>query len=118
MFKAARNRLIEEKATTKDDAPSYFIECLLYNVPDGLFKSKLAPRYAATVDWLKIADFQGFKCRNGRVGLFGPGREWTVEKARKLVRAMQGLGDVGGAGTESESDRRSRGDLTRRLLQI
>ena len=97
MFKAARNRLVEEKATTKADAPSYFIECLLYNVPDGLFKPKLAPRYAATVDWLKIADLQGIKCQNGRVGLFGPGREqWTVKKARKLVRAMQGLWEAGG----------------------
>ena len=36
MFKAARNRLVENKVLKKEDAPSYFIECLLYNVPDGV----------------------------------------------------------------------------------
>ena len=43
MFKAARNHLVDQGELTKDDAPSYFIECLLYNVPDGLFAPKLAP---------------------------------------------------------------------------
>ena len=34
MFKAARNRLVDtEDAHQGRDAPSYFIECLLYNVP-------------------------------------------------------------------------------------
>ena len=37
MFKAARNQLVSKRALTKEDAPSYFIECLLCNVPDGLF---------------------------------------------------------------------------------
>ena len=39
MFKAARNRLVEKKMLTKSEAPSYFIECLLYNVPDGLLNA-------------------------------------------------------------------------------
>ena len=34
MFKAARNQLVSKRVLTKEDAPSYFIECLLYNVPD------------------------------------------------------------------------------------
>ena len=71
---AARNRLVEKKMLTKNDAPSYFIECLLYNVPDGLYAPKLAPRYTAIIDWLKTADLRGFKCQNGRVDLFGSGK--------------------------------------------
>ncbi len=97
MFKAARNRLVEKKMLTKDDAPSYFIECLLYNAPDDLFVPKLEPRFTAIVDWLKTANLQDFECQNGRVDLFGPGREqWNVKKARAFVRALQRLWEAGG----------------------
>ena len=97
MFKAARNRLVEKKALTKDDAPSYFIECLLYNVPDGRFKPKLAPTYTAIVDWLKTANLQGFTSQSGRVDLFGSGKEqWTQKKARAFVGALEGLWEAGG----------------------
>ena len=97
MFKAARNRLVEKKVLTKEDAPSYFIECLLYNVPDGLCASKLAPTYTGILDWLKTANLKDFECQNGRVDLFGPGKEqWSVKKARAFVRALQGLWEAGG----------------------
>ena len=52
IFKSARNRLVDLKALTKEDALSYFIECLLYNVPDGLNAPKLVPTYAGILDWL------------------------------------------------------------------
>ena len=45
IFKAARNWLVDKEVVAKEDAPSYFIECLLYNVPDGPFAPKLAPTY-------------------------------------------------------------------------
>ena len=96
MFKAARNVLDDRGMLAKDDAPSYFIECLLYNVPNHLFKRKRAPTYVGILEWLKTAKLKGFKCQNGKVPLFGPGREqWTVEKARAFVKAMQGLWEAG-----------------------
>ena len=96
MFKAARNRLVDVKALTKEDAPSYFIECLLYNVPDGLFAPKLAPTYTGILNWLKKAQFKGFKCQNGQVPLFGPAPEqWSQKKARGFVSALQELWDAG-----------------------
>ena len=97
MFKAARNRLVDKGALTRDNAPSYFIECLLYNVPDHLFEDKLAPTYVGVLTWLKTAKLNDFECQNGQVGLFGPGREqWSAKKARAFVRAMQELWDAGG----------------------
>ena len=96
MFKAARNRLVETKALTKDDAPSYFIECLIYNVPDNLFAPKLAPTYTGIVGWLKTVRLNDFKCQSGQAELFGPGREqWSEKKARAFVKALQGLWDAG-----------------------
>ena len=97
MFKAARNRLVEKKMLTKDDAPSYFIECLLYNVPDNLFAPKLAPTYTGVLDWLKTAKHNEFRCQNGQVPLFGTGREqWSVKKARAYLRALQDMWDTWG----------------------
>ncbi len=97
MFKAARNRLVERKVLTKDDAPSYYIECLLYNVPDRLFAAKLAPTYTGITDWLSTASLQSFKCQNGELALFGPGREqWSVNRARSFVKALRGLWEAGG----------------------
>ena len=72
MLKAARNRLVDKKVLTKDDAPSYFIECLLYNVPNDLFAAKLAPTYTGIIEWLKTAKLKDFECQNGEVPLFGP----------------------------------------------
>ena len=67
MFKAARSLLVDRGALTKDDAPSYFIECLLYNVPDHLFKRKRAPTYTGILDWVKTAKLKDFQCQNGLV---------------------------------------------------
>ena len=97
MFKAARNRLVEKGSLTKDDAPSYFIECFLYNVPDTLFAPKLAPTYVAILDWLKTANLEDFQCQNGLASVFGRQREqWAVKKARAFVKAMQELWDTWG----------------------
>ena len=97
MFKAARNRLVDKGALTKDEAPSYFIECLLYNVPDHLFAQKLAPTYTGILNWLKTAKLRDFQCQNGQVPLFGRQREqWAVDKSRAFVKAMQELWDTWG----------------------
>ena len=45
MFKGVRNHLLENGMLSDGVAPSYFIECLLYNVPDCLFSKKLISSY-------------------------------------------------------------------------
>ena len=97
MFKAARNRLVEKGRLKKEDAPSYFIECLLYNVPDDLFKPKLGATYTGILHWLASARLKDFECQNGQTPLFGPEREqWSVKKARAFVKALQALWAAGG----------------------
>lgn len=95
MFKAARNRLVDKKMLAKDDAPSYFIECLLYNVPDSLFKPELAQTYTGILGWLGTVRRKDFKCQNGQAELFGPGREqWSQKKARAFIKALQDMWDT------------------------
>ena len=97
MFKAARNQLVSKRALTKEDAPSYFIECLLYNVPDGLFAPKPAPTYTGILAWLKTAKLNDFQCQNGLLPLFGPQPEqWSVKKARAFVKGLQEMWDTWG----------------------
>ena len=95
MFKGARNRLVEKGVLKKEEAPSYFIECLLYNVPDGLFKPEMRPTYSGILGWLKTAKLNDFQCQNGLVPLFGSEREqWSVKKARAFVKALQDMWDT------------------------
>ena len=97
MFKAARNRLVEKGVLKKEDAPSYFIECLLYNVPNDRFKPGLGASYAGILNWLTSAKLKDFECQNGQAPLFGPGREqWSAKKARAFVRALRELWEAGG----------------------
>ena len=97
MFKAARNQLVSKQVLTKEDAPSYFIECLLYNVPEDCFEPELAPTYLGILTWLKTAKLNDFQCQNGELPLFGPQPEqWSVKKARAFVKALQDMWDTWG----------------------
>ena len=75
MLKAARNQLVSRQVLTKERAPSYFIECLLYIDPDNLFAPKLAPTYVGILTWLKTAEPEGFLCQIGQVSMIGPRME-------------------------------------------
>ena len=97
MFKTARNHLVSRRVLTKVDAPSYFAECLLYNIPNDLFAPKLAPTYVGILTWLKTARLNDFQSQNALVPLFGSEREqWSVKKARAFVKALQEMWDSWG----------------------
>ena len=92
MFKAARNRLLDSNTLPNRTAPSYFIECLLYNVPNALFRSSLGETYVEVVNWLSGAGLGEFKCQNQLVDLFGPSRDqWSIDNARAYIQALARL---------------------------
>ena len=92
MFKAARNHLVESNALANGTAPSYFVECLLYNVPNGLFRSSLGETYVEVVNWLSAAELTDFKCQNQLVDLFGPSKDqWSIDKAQAFIQALAHL---------------------------
>ena len=94
MFKAARNHLVRSEALDEKAAPSYFIECLLYNVPNHLFRQTLTSTYVDTLGWLERAGLIDFVCQNGRVPVFGERSEdWTTDSALAFVKAMAQLWD-------------------------
>ena len=90
MFKQARNEVVTDGYITDNIVASYFIECLLYNVPSGRYVSDLQERYVKIVDYLQEADCADWDCQNGVTDLFGRGQTtWDTWYAELFVDALE-----------------------------
>ena len=95
MFKNARSKLAAAGKILGSSAPSYFVECLLYNVPDGEYEEDLRQTYCNLVNWLSTvtdSELAVFVCQNEQLPLFGVGPEqWSTWQARPLINGWVGL---------------------------
>ena len=92
MFKAARNHLHSSGLIRSGLAPSYFLECLLYNAPDMTFQMQLQETYRSIVNWMIQIDLRNFTCQNERQNLFGPSLDqWDVKDAKTLAGQFANL---------------------------
>ena len=92
MFKSARNRLEEANLIGLDLAPSYSLECLLYNAPDSAFQVGFQDTYCSIVNWLNQSNLTGFICQNRQQYLFGDSDEkWSVTEAKALGGQLANL---------------------------
>ncbi len=92
MMKNARSRLVVSGAIADGLAPSYFVESLVFNVPDGLFTASTSDTYYKVVKWLVENDITAFVCQNGQVSLFGTTPEqWSTASAHSLLNALTSL---------------------------
>jgi len=89
LFKNARTYLIDHNVIAKDLAPSYFLECLIYNVPDGKFGSNYQGTFCDVVNWLTKVDFDNFVSQNEQLLLFGDTPEqWSIDNAKRLTQEL------------------------------
>jgi hypothetical protein len=98
MFKNARERIIGGNGTQRKQFPSYFVECLQYNVPNELYGSSYQSTYFKVIDYLgKVlltADSDRFVCQNYKRWLFGPGStQWNKSDAQAFVANLVHLWD-------------------------
>ncbi len=92
VFKNARTYLVGHGVISSDLAPSYFLECLVYNVPDDVFRGSYQSTFYKALAFLSKADFSNFMCQNGQVRLFGDTPEqWSQPSARRLISALTTL---------------------------
>lgn len=92
MFKNARNAATERKFLLDGAAPSYFVECLLYNVFDGYFTASVTDTYAAVVSHLTADEIDNYTCQNGQGPLFGPdSTQWNTNDAKAFIQALVDL---------------------------
>ena len=91
IFKNARDRILEKYLLLKGKYPSYFIECLLYNVPQGRFSNSHSNTFCDVVGFLESenADFSRFCCQNEQLPLFGEkSTQWDIEEAVDFVHQL------------------------------
>ncbi len=92
MFKNARTYLVDRGVIPADLAPSYFLECLLYNVPDDKFGTNFQSTFLQVITWLSKANFSRFVCQNEQLPLFGSSPEqWSENRAYRFLEAMMEL---------------------------
>lgn len=92
VFKNARAYLVDRGGLGSGVSPSYFLQCLLFNVPDEQFGGSYQQSYAKVLDWLNGRDLSGFVCQNGEVPLFGTSRQqWSTSNARVTINKLTDL---------------------------
>lgn len=95
MFKRARRHLANKGRISKDAVPGYFLECLLYNVPDRVYTQSdpdsniYQSRYCEVVNYLQQADLERYQCQNEIHQLFGTeSTQWNEPDANRFISEL------------------------------
>ena len=92
MFKSARNHLETTSQISSKLAPSYSLECLLYNAPDSAYQPGFQDTFCSIVNWMNQTNLESLVCQNGQQYLFGGNQEqWSVRDAKMLAAQLAGL---------------------------
>jgi hypothetical protein len=89
IFKNIRSRLVENGAISKDTAPSYYIEGLLYNVPKEKFGKSYDDTVVNCINWLWQVDRSKFLCAHEQYRLLGDSNvQWNSVKCDQFLKAV------------------------------
>ena len=93
VLKNLRSRLITEGMLKSGVAPSYYLEGLLYNVPDSQFGKSFDDTFVNAMNWILGADRQDFICANEQYYLLREGSPvtWRTEKCDEFLNAAVDL---------------------------
>lgn len=93
IFKNARQRLIDQGDMEVGVAPSYYIEGLLYNVPNENFGTSYADSFVNAVNWLNHADRSTFTCANGQYKLLDANADvsWNADNCDVFLSGLVNL---------------------------
>lgn len=94
IFKNIKKFLVEANTITRELAPSYFIECFLYNVPNNNFIGATKHSIIQNIlNWLNLnRDWSGFVCQNGIQQLFGAdSTQWSETSSRSFIGSVNSL---------------------------
>jgi hypothetical protein len=94
VFKNLRNSLADEGKITKENVSSYYIECLLSNIPDPIIREPdLRDRIEEILDQLEsdaAEDFPEYTMQHGMKPLFGKhATQWNLEDGHDFVDASR-----------------------------
>ena len=89
VFKNLRSRLVDDGTIASDVAPSYYIEGLLYNVPNDKFGGSYEDSFVNSMNWMLHADRSKFVCAHRQYYLLGdhPNVQWSSGKCDQFLQA-------------------------------
>ena len=89
--KHARNYAVDHDYLSGGIAPSYFIENLVYRIPDRCFGSDIRATLSSLVEFTENLS-SGLLCQNGISTLFGEGKTcWSLIDAVQFGTAVRRL---------------------------
>jgi hypothetical protein len=86
IFKNIKERIITDNSQYQEKFPSFFIENLLYNVPNNKYSGNFQSTTYNILDWLEnnlsVDNSGNFICQSGMFYLFGPlTTQWNIQDA-------------------------------------
>ena len=92
IFKNMRRRLVETGVLADGVAPSYFIECMVYSVPNECFGRNFQSTVLDAMVWMSKADTSQFVCASEQTYLFGDRPEqWRLDQFQRYFSAVANL---------------------------
>jgi len=93
ILKNLRSRLVSEGMLEAGVAPSYYLEGLLYNVPDDKFGRNYAETFASAINWILESDRSKLVCANYQYFLLHPELPvtWREDKLDAFLAAAVDL---------------------------
>ena len=90
IFKNMRNSMIAKGYLSEGYAPSYFLEGMLYNVPNNLFGSSYEDTCVNAINWLSECDREKLVCANERYYLLRSNSPvcWRPEEFETYLAAV------------------------------
>lgn len=90
IFKNARQRLIEDGVIEEGVAPSYYIEGLLYNVPNENYGTSYEASMHAILTWLHSVDLSKLWCANLQYPLLNGNADvtWNTENCKAYIGGL------------------------------
>lgn len=95
IFKNLRNTMIQKQIIEDGLAPSYFIEGMLYNVPQDRYGGSEQLNFMDVLNWLLAADRDKFVCANEQFKLLGDGHvTWPAANCTRFLNALKAYNDA------------------------
>ena len=93
MLKNMRSKLVDKGKLQAGDAPSYYLEGLMYNVPSGKFGSSYGDTFCNAINWLAETDKAKLLCANEQYYLLWNGSHtcWEPANCDKFLNAASDL---------------------------
>jgi hypothetical protein len=89
ILKNMRNRMVKDRVIEEGLAPSYFLEGMLYNVPELYFENTFSGTFVGAINWLLETDRSELVCANEQYLLLHDSSvvTWRREKYEKFLNA-------------------------------